>query len=145
MNLHYPPRNHSTSNIEKTLQNGGNISTNKRLVEGYLRTTRALGYHKPPVKRTFCIPIPHIASVPLNVTCSFLFWLLMGFEGFWCTRLLANHELKKRHSQLRDTATPCSPCEQLAKTALATASRDHITILIILLNGCDKIPNYLNI
>ncbi|XP_009327785.1 PREDICTED: protein phosphatase 2C-like domain-containing protein 1 [Pygoscelis adeliae] len=34
--------------------------------------------------------------------------------------------------------------EQLVKTALAAGSRD-ITILIVLLNGCNKIPNYLNI
>lgn len=35
--------------------------------------------------------------------------------------------------------------EQLVKTALAAGSRDNITILIVLLNGCDEIPNYLNI
>lgn len=35
--------------------------------------------------------------------------------------------------------------EQLVKTALAAGSRDNITILIVLLNGCNKIPNYLNI
>ncbi|XP_035175462.1 protein phosphatase 2C-like domain-containing protein 1 [Oxyura jamaicensis] len=35
--------------------------------------------------------------------------------------------------------------EQLVKTALEAGSRDNITILIVLLNGCDKIPNYLNI
>ncbi|CAM9215967.1 unnamed protein product [Bubo scandiacus] len=35
--------------------------------------------------------------------------------------------------------------EQLVKAALAAGSRDNITILIVLLNGCDKIPNYLNI
>ncbi|KAM7124352.1 protein phosphatase 2C-like domain-containing protein 1 [Ciconia maguari] len=35
--------------------------------------------------------------------------------------------------------------EQLVKTALAAGSRDNITILIVLLNGCDKIPNYLSI
>ncbi|XP_050771862.1 protein phosphatase 2C-like domain-containing protein 1 [Gymnogyps californianus] len=35
--------------------------------------------------------------------------------------------------------------EQLVKTALAAGSRDNITILIVLLNGCDKIPNYLTI
>ncbi|XP_075775948.1 protein phosphatase 2C-like domain-containing protein 1 [Pelodiscus sinensis] len=32
--------------------------------------------------------------------------------------------------------------EQLVKTALAAGSRDNITILVALLNGCDKIPNY---
>ncbi|KFP08612.1 Protein phosphatase 2C-like domain-containing protein 1, partial [Calypte anna] len=30
--------------------------------------------------------------------------------------------------------------EQLVKTALAAGSRDNITVLILLLNGCDKIP-----
>ncbi|XP_009464817.1 PREDICTED: protein phosphatase 2C-like domain-containing protein 1 [Nipponia nippon] len=35
--------------------------------------------------------------------------------------------------------------EQLVKIALAAGSRDNITVLIVLLNGCDKIPNYLNI
>ncbi|KAM6410180.1 protein phosphatase 2C-like domain-containing protein 1 [Pluvialis apricaria] len=35
--------------------------------------------------------------------------------------------------------------EQLVKIALAAGSRDNITILIVLLNGCDQIPNYLNI
>lgn len=35
--------------------------------------------------------------------------------------------------------------EQLVKAALAAGSRDNITVLIALLNGCDKIPNYLNI
>ncbi|XP_071661060.1 protein phosphatase 2C-like domain-containing protein 1 [Patagioenas fasciata] len=35
--------------------------------------------------------------------------------------------------------------ERLVQTALAAGSRDNITILIVLLNGCDKIPNYLNI
>ncbi|KAM6338970.1 protein phosphatase 2C-like domain-containing protein 1 [Podargus strigoides] len=35
--------------------------------------------------------------------------------------------------------------EQLVKTALAAGSRDNITVLIVLLNGCDKIPNYLNV
>uniref|UniRef100_A0A8B9BPE2 Protein phosphatase 2C like domain containing 1 n=1 Tax=Anser brachyrhynchus TaxID=132585 RepID=A0A8B9BPE2_9AVES len=35
--------------------------------------------------------------------------------------------------------------EQLVKTALAASSRDNITVLIVLLNGCDKIPTYLNI
>lgn len=38
-----------------------------------------------------------------------------------------------------------SPCEQLAKTASAAGSRGNITTLIILLNGCDKIPHYPNI
>ncbi|NWS68379.1 PP2D1 protein, partial [Crotophaga sulcirostris] len=32
--------------------------------------------------------------------------------------------------------------EQLVKTALAAGSRDNITVLIVLLNGCDKIPKY---
>ncbi|GAB0184421.1 protein phosphatase 2C-like domain-containing protein 1 [Grus japonensis] len=35
--------------------------------------------------------------------------------------------------------------EQLVKAALAAGSRDNITILIVLLNGCDKMPYYLNI
>lgn len=35
--------------------------------------------------------------------------------------------------------------EQLVKTALAGGSRDNITVLIVLLSGCDKIPNYLNV
>lgn len=35
--------------------------------------------------------------------------------------------------------------EQLVKTALAAGSRDNITILIVLLNGCHQIPTYLNI
>ncbi|XP_010123655.1 PREDICTED: protein phosphatase 2C-like domain-containing protein 1 [Chlamydotis macqueenii] len=34
--------------------------------------------------------------------------------------------------------------EQLVKMALAAGSRDNITILIVLLNGCDKISNYIN-
>ncbi|XP_074840586.1 protein phosphatase 2C-like domain-containing protein 1 isoform X2 [Carettochelys insculpta] len=34
-------------------------------------------------------------------------------------------------------------CKQLAKTALVAGSRDNITILVALLNGCDKIPNYI--
>uniref|UniRef100_A0A674I799 Protein phosphatase 2C like domain containing 1 n=1 Tax=Terrapene triunguis TaxID=2587831 RepID=A0A674I799_9SAUR len=33
--------------------------------------------------------------------------------------------------------------KQLVKTALAAGSRDNITILVALLNGCDKIPNYI--
>lgn len=37
-----------------------------------------------------------------------------------------------------------SLCEQLAKIALAAGSRDNITVLIVLLNGCGKIPNDLN-
>lgn len=49
----------------------------------------------------------------------------------------------------RDTAQrlQCnkSPCEQLAKTASAAGSRDNIIIMIVLLNGCDKIPNDFNI
>ncbi|KAM6281098.1 protein phosphatase 2C-like domain-containing protein 1 [Porphyrio hochstetteri] len=35
--------------------------------------------------------------------------------------------------------------EQLVQAALAAGSRDNITVLIVLLNGCDKIPNYINI
>ncbi|XP_051465780.1 protein phosphatase 2C-like domain-containing protein 1 [Apus apus] len=35
--------------------------------------------------------------------------------------------------------------EQLVKTALAAGSTDNVTVLVVLLNGCDKIPNYLNI
>ncbi|XP_074006201.1 protein phosphatase 2C-like domain-containing protein 1 [Numenius arquata] len=35
--------------------------------------------------------------------------------------------------------------KQLVQTALAAGSRDNITVLIVLLNGCDKIPDYLNI
>lgn len=35
--------------------------------------------------------------------------------------------------------------EQLVKIALAAGSRDNITVLIVLLNGCDKIPNYLKL
>ncbi|XP_068008419.1 protein phosphatase 2C-like domain-containing protein 1 [Melanerpes formicivorus] len=35
--------------------------------------------------------------------------------------------------------------EQLVQTALAAGSRDNITVLVVLLNGCDKIPNYLSI
>lgn len=35
--------------------------------------------------------------------------------------------------------------EQLVKTALVAGSRDNITILIVLLNGCHQIPTYLNI
>ncbi|KAM9165279.1 protein phosphatase 2C-like domain-containing protein 1 [Pangshura tecta] len=33
--------------------------------------------------------------------------------------------------------------KQLVKTALAAGSRDNITVLVALLNGCDKIPNYI--
>uniref|UniRef100_A0A8C3J452 Protein phosphatase 2C like domain containing 1 n=1 Tax=Calidris pygmaea TaxID=425635 RepID=A0A8C3J452_9CHAR len=35
--------------------------------------------------------------------------------------------------------------QQLVKTALDAGSRDNITVLIVLLNGCHKIPDYLNI
>lgn len=35
--------------------------------------------------------------------------------------------------------------EQLVKIALAAGSRDNITVLVVLLNGCDKIPNYLKL
>ncbi|KYO26905.1 protein phosphatase 2C-like domain-containing protein 1 [Alligator mississippiensis] len=35
--------------------------------------------------------------------------------------------------------------KQLVKTALAAGSRENITILVVLLNGCDKIPNYISI
>ncbi|KAM7175319.1 protein phosphatase 2C-like domain-containing protein 1 [Macrochelys suwanniensis] len=33
--------------------------------------------------------------------------------------------------------------KQLVKTALVAGSRENITILVALLNGCDKIPNYI--
>lgn len=33
--------------------------------------------------------------------------------------------------------------KQLVKTAIAAGSRDNITILVALLNGCDMIPNYI--
>ncbi|XP_019364285.1 PREDICTED: protein phosphatase 2C-like domain-containing protein 1 [Gavialis gangeticus] len=35
--------------------------------------------------------------------------------------------------------------KQLVKTALAAGSRENITILVVLLNGCDRIPNYISI
>ncbi|XP_006268551.3 protein phosphatase 2C-like domain-containing protein 1 isoform X1 [Alligator mississippiensis] len=35
--------------------------------------------------------------------------------------------------------------KQLVKTAVAAGSRENITILVVLLNGCDKIPNYISI
>ena len=31
--------------------------------------------------------------------------------------------------------------EQLVKAALDAGSRDNITVLVVLLNGCDKLPN----
>ncbi|KAM8810899.1 protein phosphatase 2C-like domain-containing protein 1 [Eudromia elegans] len=34
--------------------------------------------------------------------------------------------------------------EHLVQTALAAGSRDNVTVLIVLLNGCDRIPNYVN-
>lgn len=34
--------------------------------------------------------------------------------------------------------------KQLVKTAVAAGSRYNITILMVLLNGCNKIPNYLS-
>ncbi|KAM3678951.1 LOW QUALITY PROTEIN: protein phosphatase 2C-like domain-containing protein 1 [Ammospiza maritima maritima] len=265
--LHIAITEHSTSNVEKTLQNGGNISTNKPVVEGYLRTTRALGHHRAPAKRMRVISVLHTASVPINVTCQFLILTSNGLgvldylkyshqlltsthylrmheccstkEDTVCQyletndhknqpnpelSLFSNNEVNSKNrdtlnenalkidktmpsnsdsntqlaekmdsnsfcdtagdvgQELLKTASPLgskpppqfekdtktyqincksqaaedrvssetlqcnkSPCEQLAKTALAPGSRDNITILIILLNGCDKIPNYLNI
>ncbi|KAM4790817.1 LOW QUALITY PROTEIN: protein phosphatase 2C-like domain-containing protein 1 [Cyanocitta cristata] len=197
--LHKNGKSHclsSTSNVsERTLQNGGNISTNKPGVEGYLRTTS-----RDPVKRTSVIPVPHIGSAPTNVTCQFL--ILASNElhetapkidktmpsnsdsstqlaekmdsNAFCDKLMLVKKLLKTVSPVgskpppqlekkpkmysincksqagRDTVSSetlqcnTSPCEQRAQTALAAGSRENMTTLIVLLNGCDKIPNYLN-
>ncbi|KAM4907933.1 LOW QUALITY PROTEIN: protein phosphatase 2C-like domain-containing protein 1 [Sylvia borin] len=197
---------HSTSNVEKTLQNGGNISTNKRLVEGYPRTTRVLGHQNSNKKHV--TPVPHIASVPISVTCHFLILASNGLgvldylnhendpkidktipsnsdsntqlaekmdsNSFCDTAGDVGQELLKTVSleplgsksplqfenntktylincilqAAEETQRHCNATshrEQLAKTALAAGSRDNITILTILLNGCDKIPNDFNI
>ncbi|KFV53056.1 Protein phosphatase 2C-like domain-containing protein 1, partial [Gavia stellata] len=274
---HCLSKEHSTSNVserKRILQNGGNISSNEPdgLVEGYLRTTRALGHHGDPVLKRFVIPVPHTISVLIDDTCQFL---ILASNGLWevldynevlaltltifthylrmyecvqqngtslckCQYLMPltednlndskaindlqdgieilysnkdifltdskgnlkqdkpkcsrrNYFQKKIHSKIlrekpasyagqellktvssvsskpppqfeEDTKTYLSNCEsqtagrgrvtsetlydnaasyiseQLVKTALAAGSRDNITILIVLLNGCDNIP-----
>ncbi|NWQ96137.1 PP2D1 protein, partial [Burhinus bistriatus] len=256
---HCLSKEHSTSNVserKRILQNGGNISTNEPdgLVEGYLRTTRGLGYHGDPVLKRSVIPVPHTISVPIDDTCQFL---ILASNGLWevldynevlaltlttfthylrryecvqqngtslckcqysmpltednlndskaikdlqdgieilysnkdisltnskgnlkqnkpkCSRRnYAGQELLKTVSPVgskpppqfeEDTKTYLSSCdpqsagkgrvtfetlynnaasyisEQLVKIALAAGSRDNITVLIVLLNGCDKI------
>ncbi|NXU52521.1 PP2D1 protein, partial [Turnix velox] len=244
---------HSTSNArerKRILQQGGHISTNEPngLVEGYLRTTRALGHHGDPVLKRSVVPVPHTLSVPIDDTCQFL---ILASNGLWevldykevltltlkiFTCYLKKHEFIQQNTtplsqylmplsegntsnskatenlqdgtetthdsgpqlaekvdsqifgeqfasdtsqELRTTVSPaspnpalqleedtqtypwsCKPCsagrggatcetlyekaagyisKQLVKMALAAGSRDNITILIVLLNGCDKI------
>ncbi|XP_008948214.1 PREDICTED: protein phosphatase 2C-like domain-containing protein 1 [Merops nubicus] len=76
---------HSTWNPSeraRVLQSGGSISTNAPhgLVEGCLRTTRALGHHGDPVLKRSVIPVPHSISVPIDDTCQFL---ILASNGLW--------------------------------------------------------------
>ncbi|NWU95380.1 PP2D1 protein, partial [Upupa epops] len=76
---------HSTSNAgerKRILHNGGSISTHEPhgLVEGYLRTTRGLGYHGDPVLKRSVIPVPHTISVRIDDTCQFL---ILASNGLW--------------------------------------------------------------
>uniref|UniRef100_A0A8B9MR49 Protein phosphatase 2C like domain containing 1 n=1 Tax=Accipiter nisus TaxID=211598 RepID=A0A8B9MR49_9AVES len=82
---HCLSKEHSTSNVserKRVFQNGGNISTNEPdgLVEGYLRTTRGLGYHGNPVLKRSVIPVPHTISVPIDDNCQFL---ILASNGLW--------------------------------------------------------------
>ncbi|NXT80532.1 PP2D1 protein, partial [Zapornia atra] len=82
---HCLSKEHSTSNVserKRVLRGGGHISTNEPdgLVEGYLRTTRALGHHGDPVLKRSVIPVPHTLSVPIDDTCQFL---ILASNGLW--------------------------------------------------------------
>ncbi|NWX98843.1 PP2D1 protein, partial [Nothoprocta ornata] len=84
---------HSTSNTrerKRILQSGGKISSNEPdgLVEGHLRTTRALGYHGDPVLKKSVIPVPHTVSVPIDDSCQFL---ILASNGLW--EVLDYHEV----------------------------------------------------
>uniref|UniRef100_UPI00398E8EB8 protein phosphatase 2C-like domain-containing protein 1 isoform X1 n=2 Tax=Pristiophorus japonicus TaxID=55135 RepID=UPI00398E8EB8 len=85
--------NHSTSNrneCKRILQTGGTISKNERhgLVEGFIQSTRGLGYHGDPKLKRSIVPIPHTVSVPIDSTCQFL---VLASSGFW--NVLKRHEV----------------------------------------------------
>ncbi|XP_038653786.1 protein phosphatase 2C-like domain-containing protein 1 [Scyliorhinus canicula] len=77
--------NHSTSNhqeCKRILRSGGSISKNKQhgLVEGFIQSTRGLGFHGDPKLKTSIIPIPYTVSVPIDASCEFL---VLASSGFW--------------------------------------------------------------
>ncbi|XP_078390961.1 uncharacterized protein LOC144672851 [Cetorhinus maximus] len=77
--------NHSTSNHKernRVLRAGGSISKNERhgLVEGFIQSTRGLGFHGDPKLKTSFVPIPYTASVPIDSSCQFL---VLASSGFW--------------------------------------------------------------
>ncbi|XP_067909289.1 uncharacterized protein [Heterodontus francisci] len=85
--------NHSTSNRKerkRILQTGGTISKNKQhgLVEGFIQSTRGLGYHGDPKLKTSIVPIPYTVSVPIDSSCQFL---VLASSGFW--KVLNRHEV----------------------------------------------------
>ncbi|XP_059494281.1 protein phosphatase 2C-like domain-containing protein 1 [Stegostoma tigrinum] len=85
--------NHSTSNRKERKRihrNGGTISKNERhgLVEGFIQSTRGLGYHGDPKLKTSIVPIPYTVSVPIDSTCQFL---ILASSGFW--KVLSRHEV----------------------------------------------------
>ncbi|XP_078056499.1 uncharacterized protein LOC144480782 [Mustelus asterias] len=85
--------NHSTSNrkeCKRILLAGGTISKNEQhgLVEGFIQSTRGLGFHGDPKLKTSIVPIPHTASVPIDSSCQFL---VLASSGFW--KVLSRHEV----------------------------------------------------
>ncbi|GCC35009.1 hypothetical protein chiPu_0013487 [Chiloscyllium punctatum] len=85
--------NHSTSNRKERKRihrSGGTISKNEQhgLVEGFIQSTRGLGYHGDPKLKTSIVPIPYTVSVPIDSTCQFL---ILASSGFW--KVLSRHEV----------------------------------------------------
>ncbi|KAJ6666523.1 hypothetical protein lerEdw1_020246 [Lerista edwardsae] len=76
---------HTTSSNEeriRVLEKGGYISSNepKGLIEGLVRTTRALGHHGNPTLKKTVIPVPHTMSVSIDSSCQFL---ILASNGLW--------------------------------------------------------------
>ncbi|NXN94363.1 PP2D1 protein, partial [Rhinopomastus cyanomelas] len=116
---HCLSREHSTSNAaerRRILQSGGNISTNEPdgLVEGCLKTTRALGYHGDPALKRSVIPVPHVVSVPIDDTCQFLIlassglWEVLDYREVVALTLAAFTRYLRAYESVRpDSASPC--------------------------------------
>ncbi|KFV19630.1 Protein phosphatase 2C-like domain-containing protein 1, partial [Tauraco erythrolophus] len=117
---HCLSNDHSTSNTserKRILQSGGKISTNEPdgLVEGYLRTTRGLGYHGDPVLKRSVIPVPHTISVPIDDTCQFLIlasnglWEVLDFNEVLALTLTTFTRYLRMYESVQQNGT--SPCE----------------------------------
>uniref|UniRef100_UPI001E1B102B protein phosphatase 2C-like domain-containing protein 1 n=1 Tax=Jaculus jaculus TaxID=51337 RepID=UPI001E1B102B len=78
-------KEHTTRNVnerKRVLENGVTISSDEPtgFLEGYIKTTRGLGFHGDPTLKKSVIPAPSTISVPIDNLCQFL---ILATNGLW--------------------------------------------------------------